>query len=67
MNEFTEETFAIDLLSDFHKTTNPETIKEKALEDLDLELTISQIKDYLNREDDYEMESRYVQMKDIFT
>lgn len=66
MTEFTEKTFAIDLISDFHKTSDPNIIKYKVKEDLDIDLTISEIIDYLNREDDYEMESRYVQMKDIF-
>ena len=66
MQEYTEKTFCIDLISDFYKTSNPSIIIEKSKEDLDINLTHSDILDYLEYEEDYEKESRYVQMKDIF-
>lgn len=66
MQEYTEKTFCIDLISDFYKTSNPFKIIEKAKEDLDIILQPSEVMDYLGYEEDWEKESRYVQMKDIF-
>ena len=66
MQQYSENTFSIDLVSDFYQTTNPLKIIKKCKEDLDIDLKMSEVLDYLNLEEDTEKESRYVQMKDIF-
>lgn len=60
---YSKVSFAIDLIMDFYETTNPIIIAEKAKEDLDVSLTIHQVEDYLdiNRKEDYEKESKFVE------
>lgn len=66
MQGYSEKTFSIDLVSDFYQTTNPLKIIKLCKEDLNIDLKMSEVLDYLNLEEDTEKESRYVQMKDIF-
>lgn len=66
MEEYSEKTFCIDLISDFYNTSNPFKIIEKSKEDLNIILEPSEVMDYLGYEEDWEKESRFIQMKDIF-
>lgn len=66
MDYYTEKTFCIDLISEHYKTVNPEKIVQLCKEILDVELKISDVLDYLNLTEDFEKESRFIQMKDIF-
>lgn len=66
MQKYSEETFSIDLISDFYNTINPLKIIKLCKEDLNIDLKISEVLDYLSLEEDTERESRYIQMKDIF-
>jgi len=61
MNKILEYIFAIDLVMEEHKITNPILISEKIQEDLDMEVSIFQIVDYLeiNREN-WEVESQKI-------
>ena len=47
MSKILEYIFAIDLVREEHKITNPILISEKIAEDLDMEVSIFQIADYL--------------------
>lgn len=47
MSKILEYIFAIDLVMEEHKITNPILISEKIQEDLDMEVSIFQIADYL--------------------
>ena len=47
MSKILEYIFAIDLVMEEHKITNPILIAEKIQEDLDMEISIFQIADYL--------------------
>lgn len=63
---YNEKTFSIDLISDAYKTTNPFEICKYAKSDLNIDLTISEIIDYINYEEDFEKESYTISMKHIF-
>jgi len=53
--------FAIDLVMEEHKITNPILISEKIQEDLDMEVSIFQIMDYLEiNQEDWEIESNKI-------
>lgn len=57
--QYSEFSFAVDLIMDIYKTSNPIIIAEKALEDLEIDLNIHQISDYLSLEkEDFEKENR---------
>lgn len=57
--QYSEFSFTVDLIMDIYKTSNPIIIAEKALEDLEIDLNIHQISDYLSLEkEDFEKENR---------
>ena len=60
MKNYSEFRFAIDLIIDVYGITNPVLIAEKVKEDLDIELSIHQISDYLEVEhrEDYSKVNR---------
>lgn len=56
--QYSDFSFAIDLVRDVYKTDNAIEIADRIEEDLGMEVSILQIDDYLHREENYEMESR---------
>lgn len=61
-NKILEYIFAIDLVMEEHKITNPILISEKIQEDLDMEVSIFQIADYLEiNQESWEIESQKIQ------
>jgi len=66
MRQYSEKTFIIDLVSEEYKTIDPNIIQDKIKEIFDKNYTISEIKDYLNYEEDYEKESWRIKMSEIF-
>lgn len=58
IKEYSEKAVAIDLVMDMYKTSNPIIIAEKLEEDLNIEMSIHQISDYLDiNNQDYEKQS----------
>ena len=54
--------FAIDIIMEEFKLTNPILISEKIQEDLDMEVTIHQVMDYLEiNQENWEIESQKIQ------
>ena len=54
--------FAIDLVMEEHKLTNPILISEKIQEDLEMDVTIHQVMDYLEiNQENWEVESQKIQ------
>ena len=54
--------FAIDLVMEEHKITNPILIAEKIQEDLEMDVTIHQVMDYLEiNKENWEVESNKIQ------
>ena len=61
MSKILEYIFAIDLVMEEHKITNPILIAEKIQEDLDMEVSIFQIMDYLEiNQENWEIESQKI-------
>lgn len=61
MSKIIEYIFAIDLVMEEHKITNPILISEKIQEDLDMEVSIFQIADYLEiNQENWEIESQKI-------
>lgn len=61
MSKILEYIFAIDLVMEEHKITNPILISEKIQEDLDMEVSIFQIMDYLEiNQENWEVESQKI-------
>lgn len=61
MNKILEYIFAIDLVMEEYKITNPILISEKIQEDLDMEVSIFQIADYLEiNQENWEIESQKI-------
>lgn len=61
MNKILEYIFAIDLVMEEHKITNPILISEKIQEDLDMEVSIHQVMDYLEiNQENWEIESQKI-------
>ena len=61
MSNKPEYIFAIDLVMEQHKITNPILISEKIQEDLDMEVSIFQIMDYLEiNQENWEVESQKI-------
>lgn len=61
MSKILEYIFAIDLVMEEHKITNPILISEKIQEDLDMEVSIFQIIDYLEiNQENWEVESQKI-------
>lgn len=61
MSRILEYIFAIDLVMEEHKITNPILISEKIQEDLDMEVSIFQIMDYLEiNQENWEIESQKI-------
>jgi len=59
MTDYSDFTYAIDLVINVYKTTNPILISEKIEEDLGMEISIHQVSDYLSLQvEDLEKESR---------
>ena len=59
IKKYSELSFSIDLIIEEYNTTNPIIIAEKAKLDLDIDLSIHAISDYLDINSvDYELESR---------
>lgn len=63
---YSERTFAIDLIGEAYKTSKPLEICAKAKEILDIDLSISEIRDYLDYAEDFEKASNSVEMREIF-
>lgn len=62
MSNKPEYIFAIDLVMEEHKITNPILISEKIQEDLEMDVTIHQICDYLEvNQENWELESQKIQ------
>ena len=62
MSKILEYIFAIDLVMEEHKITNPILISEKIQEDLEMEVTIHQVMDYLEiNQESWEIESQKIQ------
>ena len=62
MSKILEYIFAIDLVMEEHKITNPILIAEKIQEDLDIEVSIFQVMDYLEiNQENWEIESQKIQ------
>ena len=62
MSKILEYIFAIDLVMEEHKITNPILISEKIQEDLDMDVTIHQVMDYLEiNQETWEIESQKIQ------
>ena len=54
--------FAIDLVMEQHQITNPILISEKIQEDLEMDVTIHQVMDYLEiNQENWEVESQKIQ------
>ena len=54
--------FAIDLVMEQHQITNPILISEKIQEDLEMDITIHQVMDYLEiNQESWEIESQKIQ------
>ena len=54
--------FAIDLVMEQHQITNPILIAEKIQEDLEMDVTIHQVMDYLEiNQESWEIESQKIQ------
>ena len=63
---YSEFAFAIDLVMNHYKTSNPVLISEKIGEDLQLEISIHQISDYLSLKDnDWERDSQLYEYYNI--
>ena len=61
MSKILDYIFAIDLVMEEHKITNPILIAEKIQEDLDMEVSIFQIADYLEiNQENWEIESQKI-------
>lgn len=61
MSKILEYIFAIDLIIEEYKITNPILISEKIQEDLDMEVSIFQIMDYLEiNQENWEIESQKI-------
>ena len=61
MSKILEYIFAIDLVMEEYKITNPILISEKIQEDLDMEVSIFQIMDYLEiNQENWEVESQKI-------
>ena len=61
MSKILEYIFAIDLVMEEHKITNPILIAEKIQQDLDMEVSIFQIVDYLEiNQENWEIESQKI-------
>ena len=59
--KYSEYIFAIDLAMEEHKITNPILISEKIQEDLEMEVSIFQIMDYLEiNQENWEIESNKI-------
>lgn len=62
MSKILEYIFAIDLVMEEHKITNPILIAEKIQQDLDMEVSIFQIVDYLEiNNENWELESNKIE------
>ena len=62
MSKILEYIFAIDLVMEEHKITNPILISEKIQEDLEMDVTIHQVMDYLEiNQENWEIESQKIQ------
>lgn len=62
MSKYPEYIFAIDLVMEEHKITNPILISEKIAEELDMEVSIFQVMDYLEiNQENWEIESQKIQ------
>ena len=62
MSKILDYIFAIDLVMEEHKITNPILIAEKIQEDLEMDVTIHQVMDYLEiNQENWEIESQKIQ------
>lgn len=62
MTKYPEYIFAIDLIMEEHQITNPVLISEKIEEDLEMEVSIHQIMDYLEiNKENWELESNKIE------
>lgn len=60
---YNEKILAIDLIQDQYNNLNPFEIIQKAKEDLNIILTIQDICDYLQVSEDFEKESRKIEVE----
>lgn len=63
---YNEKHFCIDLIVDAYKTNKPSFISLKIKEDLNENVSPSEVYDYLNHTEDFEKASNSVAMSDIF-
>jgi hypothetical protein len=63
---YSEVTFAIDIISDAYNTTDPVEIVAKSKEILSIDMTVSQVMDYLCHTEDFEYSSRSITIKSLF-
>lgn len=61
-----ENAFIIDIIQEVYNTKDVDEIKYRAKEDLLTELSRSEILDYINHSEDYEMISNSISMKEHF-
>lgn len=66
IKNYKESTFAIDLIKDAYNITDPVEIVDKVNECLNVNVTVSEVIDYLNLEEDIEKESWSINSKYIF-
>lgn len=66
MKIYSEKTFAVDLISDAYPGSSPEEIARRIREELDIWITPGEVRDYLEYEEDFEVESNRVTLKNIF-
>lgn len=63
---FTEKTFCIDLVSTELGTDNPLAIADEIYNIFKIRVTVSEVIDYLDLEEDLEQQSFTIRMKEIF-
>lgn len=63
---YNEKTFGIDLIIDAYNLTNPIEIAATCADELDIQVSINEVSDYLNCKEDYEKESWTINSKEIF-
>lgn len=65
--EYNENTFVIDLIASQYNTTNPRLIQARCKEDLDTTVSMVDIMNYLDIDNNEETKDRYsLSIKDIF-
>lgn len=63
---YREDDFAIDIIIDAYHIRDPLFVSEKIKEDLNMDVSVSKIVDFLNYTEDFEKESWSINSKQIF-